>query len=420
MLNLNKPRTAFLEEPGNREVHPLDYGVLSLHWLYWAWAEHNPHLAHLDPHFMEAVEVVILFFDGKTNLPGAEAADRLRHHLGFWRRDFNPPVHPLSQLGRVLQGHPGEFLAYPGPFFLLTFNEVLEGITHECVVPEWDLNDHRTAHFFIALAAVVLSEFAITCYWVLRTNGQHLDTALQRLFGPANREALVSQLGNLVLAGQVCGWGNHVDFIPEGDTPTPEWSVTNGARRVFVECASYERLSEQVNDDQRMRTAIRTAWNAKHVKFTGQTEPGVIATDVSGVFVNGEFGALVPSDHYRRLHVSTPTGAGLHLGVYVLPDDWELSQQEAQNRPMLGVIASALYSGDARRRNIQGFLAYQGQQIVVDMIHDVLRIPRRGFFVWRGERNDPELERILVSLHQPAATRTVLLGNVVPLSLFLV
>lgn len=74
------------------------------------------------------------------------------------------------------------------------------------MVPEWDLNDGRSAHTLIALATIVLSEIAITCYWVLRANGIHLDTELGRLFGPANRSALVGQRGNLVLAGQVCTW----------------------------------------------------------------------------------------------------------------------------------------------------------------------------------------------------------------------
>ena len=183
MLNLNQPNTTILDEPANRDTRLLDYAVLSLRWLYWSWRDGNPHLAQLNPHFMDAVEALILFFDGNTNLPAPDAADRLRQHLAFWRRDLDATAHPFTQLGRVLQGDPGEFLEYRGPVFVLTFNEVLEGITHEYVAPEWDLNNPRAARFFISLAAIVLSEISITCYWVLRAQGTHLDTELQRFSG---------------------------------------------------------------------------------------------------------------------------------------------------------------------------------------------------------------------------------------------
>ncbi len=311
-----QPAGVFLSNgPGDPE--PLDYAIRALQWLYWSKTQDNPHLAHLDQHFMEAVEAVLTFFDAGSNLAAPDAADRVRQHLAYWRRDLDAAVHPLAQLGRVLRGDPGAHLEYPGPVFLLTFAEVLEGITHEFVVPEWDLNDARSAHTLIALAAIVLSEIAITCYWVLRANGTHLHTELGRLFGPANRAALVGQLGNLVLAGQVCGWDCQVDFIPEGDAQTPEWSVTRGARRVLVECTSFERLAEQVNDLPSVRTAITTAWNAKRVKFSGG-DPGIISTDISGLFVSREFGTLLSADLWERLDATTPIGHPRHLGVYHL------------------------------------------------------------------------------------------------------
>lgn len=420
MLNLNAPDTTLLDNPANREHQPLDYALCALNWLYWSKAQDNPHLAHLDPHFTEAMEAVLTFFDAGTNLSATDAAARIREHLAFWRRDIDAAGHPLSQVGRVLRGDPGGRLEYPGPVFLLTFGEVLEGITHEFVVPEWDLNDGRSAHTLIALAAIVLSEIAITSYWVLRAHGSHLDTELGRLFGPANRAALVGQLGNLVLAGQVCGWDCRVDFIPEGVAPTPEWSVIRGGRRVLVECTSYERLAEDVNDEERVNKALVTAWNAKRGKFTGQGGPGLISTDISGVVVSREFGAVLAKDQWKRLDAETPLGHARPVGCYELAQDWELLQQESQNRQLLGVMASALYSGDAQQRDIRGLMAYQGQQVVVDLVNDAFRIPKRGILVWRGHVNDPDLNQILVSLHQPAAPRPVPAGRPPQVSLFLV
>lgn len=420
MLNLNAPDTTLLDDPANRESQPLDYATCALQWLYWSKTLDNTHLAQLDRHFMNTMETVLEFFDAAANLSAAEAAARIRNHLAYWRRDLDAAVHPLSQLGRVLRGDPGGHLEYPGPVFLLTFAEVLEGITHEFVLSEWDLTDDRSAHTLIALATIVISEIAITCYWVLKANGSHVDTELGRLFGPANRAAMVGQLGNLVLAGQVCGWNCRVDFIPEGNAPTPEWSVSLGGCRVLVECTSYERLTEEVNDAKKVNSAIVTAWNAKLGKFTGQGGPGLISTDISGVVVSREFGTVLATAHWKRVDAVTPLGHARPIGCYELAQDWELLQQESQNRQLLGVMASALYSADARQRDIRGLMAYQGQQVVVDLVNDAFRVPKRGFLMWRGHVNDPDLNQILVSLHQPAAPRPVPATCLPQLSLFLV
>jgi len=419
VLNLNQPDTALLDDPAHRETDPLDYAIRALHWVYWARTQNNPNLAPIDEHFMEAIEVVLSFFDQGINLPAAETAARLCQHLAYWRRDLDAAIHPLAQLGRVLQGNPGDHLEYPGPVFLITFNEILEGITHEFVAPEWNLDHPRSAETFVALAAIVLSEIAVTCYWVVRSNGTQLNTELTRLFGPANRNALIGQLGNLVLAGQVCSWDCQVAFIPEGEAPTPEWAVSRGAGRVLVECTSFERVAEQVNDTQSIRTAITTAWNAKRVKFSGG-DPGIISTDISGLFVSREFGTLLSADLWERIDATTPAGHPRHLGVYRLAQDWELLQQESQNRQMLGVITSALYSREAEQRNIRGLMSYQGQQVAVDLVNGVFRIPKGGFMVWRGGLDNDDLTHILVALHQPATPRTIPHGRATPLGLFLV
>lgn len=83
-------------------------------------------------------------------------------------------------------------------------------------------------------------------------------------------------------------------------------------------------------------------------------------------------------------------------------------------------MSSALYSADAMHRDIRGLMAYQGQQVVVDLVNDAFRIPKRGFLVWRGHLNDPDLNQILISLHQPAAPRAVPAKRLPQLSLFLV
>jgi hypothetical protein len=131
MLNVSQPDTTLLDDPANRESRPLDYAITSLQWLYWKKTQNDANLAAVDQHFMEAIEAVLSFFDAGVQLPAGDAVDRLRHHLAYWRRDLDAAIHPLSQLGRVLQGDPGDYLEYPGPVFLLTFNEILEGITHQ-------------------------------------------------------------------------------------------------------------------------------------------------------------------------------------------------------------------------------------------------------------------------------------------------
>lgn len=212
-----------------------------------------------------------------------------------------------------------------------------------------------------------------------------------------------------------------MDFITEGDAATAEWSVTSGACRLLVECTSYERLDEQVNNDQRINGALATAWNAKREKFPpGQAEPALISTDISGVFVSREFGTLFRSDFWSRLDAVTPLRYPRPVGCYDLAQDWELLQQESQNRQMLGVISSALYSGDAMQRNIRGLMAYQGAAGRRGPRQRTFRVPKRGFLVWRGPINDPDLRQILVALHRPATPRPVPAGVVVPLSLFLV
>jgi hypothetical protein len=217
----------------------------------------------------------------------------------------------------------------------------------------------------------------------------------------------------------VCSWDCQVAFIPEEEAPTPEWAASRGAARVLVECTSFERVAEQVNDTQSIGTAITTAWNAKRVKFSGG-DPGIISTDISGLFVSREYGTLLSADLWERIDATTPAGHPRHLGVYRLAQDWELLQQESQNRQMLGIITSALYSREAVQRNIRGLMSYQGQQVAVDLVNDVFRIPKRGFLVWRGGLDNDDLTNILVALHQPATPRTIPQGRATPLGLFLV
>ncbi len=420
MLDLNQPNTAFLDNPANREAQPLDYAILAIHWLYWARTNNVAQLAAIDAHFLNGLEGVLRYFDATDPMEAEEAATVVRHELAYWRRDLDAGIHPLAQLGRVLGGDPGEHLEYRGPVFLLTFNEILEGITHEEVVEDWDLADENAATTLLSLGTIVLSEIAAAVYWSLKANGQHLNTELTRLFGPANRQALVGQLGNLILAGQVASWERQVSFIPEGDAPTPEWSVNCGQRNVFVECTTYQRILVEMNDDERIKDAITTAWNAKRGKFTVQNSPGVISTDTSGIFVSRELGTLLMSDHCHRIDAPLPDGNVRAIGVYDLRNDWELLQQESMNRQMLGVLASALHSSAAQTAGIQGFMAYQGQQVVVDLVNQVFRIPKRGFLVWRGDPNDPDLLQILVALNQPPVARQVAADRQPPVSIFAV
>jgi hypothetical protein len=416
MLDLHEPDLAFLGNPANRETDSLGYAVASLQWLYWSWSHDDPHVADVGEHFLSAVEVLLRYFHGDPEIPVPEVVELVRQHLSNWRNELDPAVHPLSQLGRVMRGDPGEFLEYPGPIFLLTFHEVLEGIAHEHVAPEWDLNDPTAGPMLLGLSAIVLSEIAVASFWAIQGHGTHLDRELGRLFGPGNRQALVGQLGNLVLAGQAASWGNRVDFIPEGPAQTPEWSLSNAERSVLVECTSFERTAVTVNDKERIKQAIITAWNAKKAKFADQPQPGIITTDISGVHLSREFGTLLRQNLWQSISVPTPSGRPRQIGVYPVRDDWELLQQESQNRDMLGVLASALHCAEARNRNIRGFMAYQGQQVLVDTVNHTYAIPKRGFLMWRGELDEPS-SRLLASLVAPAIPND-LVGP--PLHIFLV
>ncbi len=129
---------------------------------------------------------------------------------------------------------------------------------------------------------------------------------------------------------------------------------------------------------------------------------------------------MLAAAHWNRVDAETPLGHKRPIGCYALAQDWELLQQESQNRQLLGVMASALFSTDAQQRNIRGLMAYQGQQIVVDLVNNAFRVPKRGLLMWRGHVNDSDLNQILVSLHQPAVPRPVPLKHLPQVSLFLV
>lgn len=85
----------------------------------------------------------------------------------------------------------------------------------------------------------------------------------------------------------------------------------------------------------------------------------------------------------------------------------EMLQHESYSRGLLGLLASLLYSREARERDIKGFLVYQGQQVIVDTVRHVMMLPRRGVLAWRSEDWDEPLLRKAVCLCVPACPKEV-------------
>ena len=245
MIPARDPDLTILDDPAIRERDAIGYGIEALLWLYREWGRKNPELQHLDPAFMDAVEVVIRLFDKNDPMDAPGAAKPLREKLAIWRDTFEIDAHPLTHLASILDGDVGPDPGFRGPMFLTTIDEVLEGFTHDFLTEKvWDLGKKPHAEMFAGLAVAALYEVAQCSYWALKAPASaQLRDELRRLFSKKdNRQALRGQMGNLVLAGQVLSWGHRVAFEPEvHGQQTPDWSVVPGKRKFWVECTSVKR-----------------------------------------------------------------------------------------------------------------------------------------------------------------------------------
>lgn len=413
---------AFLSNPQNMETDTFSYHCAATDWLL-AEVAASPQASWvkaMDSNFVEAARDVAAFLDSETEIDTTTA--NLRRHLAQWRGDLDPSVHPLSELGRVMSGSVGNYLEYRGPVMQLTLHDVLEGITHEEIVREWNALDARHTKMLMGLAMTSIGAIAQAAFWATRASGAHLDRELSRLFqAKGNREALRGQLANLLIAGRMAAWGLAVEFIPESHVKTPDWSASNGSASIWVESTSVARKAEGVNNKAETQRAIADAWNAKCQKFDLATSPGVIAIDMSGLFVDREFGAILRRDAtlMPKVDMPLPAGAKRTCGIYVTRNDIEMMARESENRDFMALMSSALRSKAAKERGIKGIYTYHGQEILVDTIHDSISMPQRGVLAWSGDTDDPEFP-LVVALCNPPFPNAVPNGTVAPIFLHLV
>jgi hypothetical protein len=405
------PFAVHLDLPANRESDPLRYSLEALQWLHWRQGQKDqpPWVKSLDTKFLTAAGAAVAFFEGRETLE--KAVELIQSNLAQWRGDFKYDAgHPMAQLGKVLAGNPGDHLEFRGPMFLLSYHEVLEGITIEYLTGDWDYKNPVAARIFLGLATVMMGEIAQTCYWAAKGRGSNLNEELERVFGEGNREALQGQLANLTLAGQVMSWGHPVEFITEpkrkknekADLTTPDWVMGDQTGQLYVECTCFKREAEKMNDLQMLTEAISRGWQEKAKKFHDQFTPGVITLDVSSIFLDREFGRHFRRELFTAWSLDLPHGRRRDVGAYGLGEDMELLQHESFSRGLLGALASMLHSTEARKRGIKGFLIYQGQQVIVDTLRGSIMLPRRGMLTWRSEDWDEPILRKAITLCVPA------------------
>lgn len=207
------------------------------------------------------------------------------------------------------------------------------------------------------------------------------------------------------MAGHALGWGARIEFIREAGTSTPDWSIGDDLQKLYVECTSARAQAASFNDAEQIRLTLARAWNEKKGKFTSEFRPGLISCDISSLYLSREHQTVLKTDLLEGVELPLPGGQLRTIGVYHTADDFELLAQESFNRTVIGVLASALHSKDAMEGEIRGFLAYQGQQVLLNTITGRLFRPQRGILAWRGPRDERFSNAI--KLAQPAIPNSV-------------
>lgn len=417
------PDEAILSEPAKSADDPLGYSIESLLWLvhHASNPTSSPWTREIPAPFLDAVRHILLYFDESTNMEVQSSARNAMAAIAIWRGDIVEPAdHPLSHLGRLMAGNPGEHLEYKGPVFQTTIDRVLEGLTHEYVMQEWHLENENQALMILALCCVCVGVVAQTAYWAVRGHGDNLGTELARTFRqPDCLRALRGQLGNLVLSAQALSWNLVVSYIPEAAVPTPDFTVRTGDHVLWVEATSVDTTVALTDDRAALRQAIATAWSAKHRKFSLQSSPGLITVDLSGIYVSREHSAILKRASVQRHNMALPTGGQRCIGVYPARDDLEFLAVESYNRDLIGVLASAVHSSEAIQRGIKGVIAFYGQEIWVDTINQTINRPQKGLLVWRGNVDEPEFQ-LACQVAQPAIPSPVPANMLPPIWVHLV
>jgi hypothetical protein len=129
---------------------------------------------------------------------------------------------------------------------------------------------------------------------------------------------------------------------------------------------------------------------------------------LSGQPVDRAFGQLLLRPLIRRLELDTPGGAKREISVYSTRNDTEFMASESSRRGLVGVLSSALWSQEARDRDIYGIALHYDQAIWVDTRPGgSIRRPQRGLLVWRGDIDAIFMLALRVSEHAiPTATAT--------------
>jgi hypothetical protein len=343
--------------------------------------------------------------------------------VAHWRNDINDvQVHPLYQLARVLAGDPGEQLELAGPVFLLSMDDVLEGVAHDYLqdVVAGATDDY--VYMVLLLCILVLSIVAEAAFWATRGRGSHLETELSRAVdSKATAEALRGQLATLTLSGTALAWGESVEFIKERKgIATPDFVLRRASASLFVECTTSKRKAAEPNLLEKVSSALAHAWNEKRKKFDrNEYQPGVVTVDLSGLPVDRGIGVHLRTDLVERRDLVIAAGRTVSVGISHARSDFELMLHESQVRGLVAVAASALNSKFAKDNQILGIYAHYGQNVAVDARSQAIQRPIRGTLYWAGDPRSPEFE-LALRIAVPPVSNEVPAGRLPPVYVQLV
>jgi hypothetical protein len=390
----------FLSNLDHREQGALAYAVESLLWLKQQEEAGVPWFRAVDPRFLEAVTLALEAMEAVPE-KRPDFVDPLIAKVAHWRNDIaDAQSHPLYQLASVIDGDPGHFLELGGPVFLLTMDEVLEGIAHDYVRTAvlGASPDYRDT--VLLLCVLALSVVCEACFWATHGRGSHLDRELGRaLDARGTVQALRGQLATLTLAGNALAWGEVVEFITERSAEkiaTPDFVVRRASTSLYVECTTSQKKTPVPNDVTKIGEAIAHGWHEKRVKFERpEYQPGIVTIDLSGMAIDRGAGIYLRTELVQRMELVVGTGRSVTIGVSHARNDFELMVHESQARGLIARAASALNSKVAKQCNILGIYAHYGQSIAVDARSRAIQRPVRGTLYWSGETSSPEFDLAL-------------------------
>lgn len=415
---------AFLTNLDNRESDALAYAIESLLWLKIQESAKPSWFKAIDPRFLAAVTFAL---DAVAKEPSQRQglAAELVKLVAHWRNDLaDAQVHPLYQLARVFDGDPGDFLELKGPVFLLTMDDVLEGIAHEYLNTVVGGASADYEYTVLLLCLLMLSVISEACFWATRGRGSHLETELARAMDSnGTAEALRGQLATLTLSGTALAWGETVEFINERSAEkiaTPDFVLRRASASLFIECTTSKRKAPEPNDMDKVSAALAHAWREKRAKFARpEYQPGVVTVDLSGLPVDRGVGVHLRTDLVERRDLSIAAGRAVSIGISHARADFELMLHESQVRGMVAVAASALNSRFARDNRIVGIYAHYGQNIAVDARSQAVQRPIRGTLYWAGDPTGPEFE-LATRMAVPPVSNQVPSGQLPPVFVQLV